>query len=86
MFYAKVKFFDPYKRNEIKGVEYTYKSFVPVKVGDLLVVDTKFGVALAQCTGHPDAIPDWPEDTWRTVIDIVDVAGWQEKEALRFVS
>ena len=86
MFYAKVRFFDAYRRGELKGGEYTYKAFEPVKEGDILVLDTSKEFAIAQCTGHPDTIPDWPESTTRTVVTKLDLNKWMEQDASRFVS
>lgn len=84
MFYVTVRFFDQYNRDQLKGGEYTYKSHRPVKIGDVLVVDTSRGFALAQCVGYPKSIPDWPETTWRSVVDIVDMDEWELFEAERF--
>ena len=47
MFAINVRFYDSYKRNELKGNEYYYLAFEKLSVGTTVVVDTRNGLSIA---------------------------------------
>lgn len=38
------------RKNEFNGLEYTYKDYEGVQVGDIVAVDTRYGYAIAKVT------------------------------------
>lgn len=82
MFAINVRFYDSYKRNELKGNEYYYLAFEKLSVGTTVVVDTRNGLSIAQVVGYPTEAPNFDTNLLRTVVCAVPLSEWEEKLAL----
>lgn len=83
MYGVNVRFFDSYKRNELRGGEYYYEAYDEVRVGDVVVVDTSRGFAVAQVTSVGVANPGFSIPQTRTIVQVVDYDNWNTKELER---
>lgn len=83
MYGVSVRFFDSYRRNELRGGEYYYEAYAPVAPGDVVVVDTSKGLAIAQVTNININNPGFSVRETRTIIQVIDLAQWEEKELER---
>ena len=59
--YVNVRFFENYDRTKLAEKEYFSLTYDQVAVGDLVVVDTKFGFALATVSSFLAIKPDHPD-------------------------
>ena len=63
--------------------EYFYFAYEEYELGDMVVVDTHRGLAVACISSVAKEIPDIAPERLRTIVCAISVAGWMEKERKR---
>lgn len=75
--YVNVRFFDNYDRSKLAGKEYCFIAWENLAAGDLVVVETKFGLALAVVSGNLPIKPNQLSDRdMREVVTKVDTTAF----------
>lgn len=61
--------------------QYTFKCYDAVSIGDLVVVDTKFGLNIATVTEIEPEHKNYPIGELREVVQVVDMTPFNERKA-----
>lgn len=80
--YVTVRFFELNDKTRLAPKEYFFLNYEELKVNDLVVVDTRFGLALAVVTDFPAIKPDdLSEKRMKEVVAKVDTTAFDRRQA-----
>lgn len=79
--YVNVRFFNNYDRSKLAEKEYCFITWEKLFVGDLVVVETRFGLALAVVSGNLPIKPNQLSDRdMREVVTKVDTSAFEKRK------
>lgn len=79
--YVNVRFFDNYDRSKLAEKEYCFIAWENLATGDLVVVETKFGLSLAVVSGNLPIKPNQLSDRdMREVVTKVDTSAFEMRK------
>lgn len=79
--YVNVRFFENYDRSKLAAKEYCFIAWEKLILGDLVVVETRFGLALAVVSDHLPIKPNQLSDRdMREVVAKVDTSAFEMRK------